>query len=84
MDRRDFIRTNVSGSMAIVGSSLLPDILNADSLEGDRKSYALYLRNSAVSKEDLNIFLNEDSWAQFDPEVGYIFFRTDSSGLYFS
>lgn len=37
-------------------------------------SYEAYLRNSAVPKSMLDVFLDPDepSWARFDPEVGYI------------
>ena len=58
--------------MTLTGSSIFPDFLHGNSLSSDKKSYAEYLRNSAVPKKELNIFLNENSWAQFDPEVGYI------------
>ncbi len=34
-------------------------------------SYAQYLRDSAVSKGVIDTFLNENTWAQFDPELGY-------------
>jgi len=58
--------------MAVTSRSMLPDFLYGESLKGDKKSYARYIRNSALTKEKLDIFLNENSWAQFDPEVGYI------------
>ena len=58
--------------MTISGSSLFPDFLHGKSSGYDKKSYADYLRNSAIPKKELDIFLNENSWAQFDPEVGYI------------
>ncbi|MBM3211090.1 hypothetical protein FJZ33_02655 [Candidatus Poribacteria bacterium] len=37
-------------------------------------SFEQYLRNSALSKEVVDVFLDpsQPSWAQFDPEVGYI------------
>ena len=37
------------------------------------KSYEQYLRDSAVSKEVIDVFLDENkpSWAQFDVELGY-------------
>ena len=72
MDRRKFIKSNVFNAVAAGGISLIPDILMASTLRDEKKSYAEYLRKSAVPKEELDIFLNEDSWAQFDPEVGYI------------
>jgi hypothetical protein len=58
--------------MTAGGASLMPDFLFGRPKIGEKKSYAEYLRNSAVPKEELDIFLNQDSWAQFDPEVGYI------------
>ncbi|NNE77445.1 MAG: hypothetical protein HKN31_10280, partial [Pricia sp.] len=72
MKRRNFIRVNAFSAMAFGGTSLLPDFLYGGKKGNDKKSYAEYLRNSAVPKEELEIFLNENSWAQFDPEVGYI------------
>jgi hypothetical protein len=35
-------------------------------------SFEDYIRNSTASMEEINVFLNELSWAQFDEEVGYI------------
>jgi len=59
--------------MTFSGTSLFPDFLGGTNLRGDgKKSYAEYLRNSAVPRHELDIFLNENTWAQFDPEVGYI------------
>ncbi|MEQ8220500.1 MAG: hypothetical protein RH981_19845 [Arenibacter sp.] len=72
MDRRKFIKSNVFTAMTAGGASLMPDFLFGRPKIGEKKSYAEYLRNSAVPKEELDIFLNQDSWAQFDPEVGYI------------
>ncbi len=51
---------------------MFPDFLHGKPLRDNKKSYTEYLRNSAVPKKELDIFLNENSWAQFDPEVGYI------------
>ncbi|TQO36672.1 hypothetical protein GQ41_1252 [Arenibacter algicola] len=72
MDRRKFIKSNVFTAITAGGASLLPDFLFGRSKIGEKKSYAEYLRKSAVPKEELEIFLEHDSWAQFDPEVGYI------------
>ena len=55
-----------------MGYSFFPDFLNGAGSSKNKKSYAVYLRKSAVPKEELDVFLNENSWAQFDPEVGYI------------
>jgi hypothetical protein len=38
----------------------------------DRPSFEQYLRESAVSREVIDRFLEGPSWAQFDPELGYI------------
>ena len=35
-------------------------------------TYADYIRNAAASEEEIDVFLNKPSWAQFDPDVGYI------------
>ena len=51
---------------------LFPDLLHGGGKKDKAKSYEEYLRKSAVPKEELDIFLHENSWAQFDPEVGYI------------
>jgi hypothetical protein len=72
MKRRNFIKSNTLAAMTITGSTFFPDFLNGNPRKNDKKSYAEYLRKSAVPKEELDIFLNENSWAQFDPEVGYI------------
>ena len=55
-----------------MGYSFFPDFLNSAGSSTDKKSFAEYLRKSAVPKEELDVFLNKNSWAQFDPEVGYI------------
>jgi hypothetical protein len=72
MKRRNFIKSNTLAAMTITGSTIFPDFLHGRSQKSDKKSYAEYLRKSAVPKEELDIFLYENSWAQFDPEVGYI------------
>ncbi len=53
-------------------TSLFPDFLYGKIKKDGKKSYSQYLRESAVPKEELDIFLHKNSWAQFDPEVGYI------------
>jgi len=35
-------------------------------------TWARYLRNTAVPRGVIDTFLHENSWAQFDPELGYI------------
>ena len=38
----------------------------------DKPSFEQYLKESAVSKEVIDRFLQGPSWAQYDPELGYI------------
>jgi hypothetical protein len=35
-------------------------------------SFEEYIRSNIPSKTEIDVFLNETSWAQFDPDVGYI------------
>lgn len=37
-----------------------------------KKSFAEYIREGVPTKKDIDVFLNDISWAQFDPDVGYI------------
>ncbi len=37
-----------------------------------RPTYEQYLRRHLPDRRELDVFLNEMSWAQFDPELGYI------------
>lgn len=71
MNRRKFIKSNAAGAMAIAGYVSFPDILNG-APAGEKKSYVDYIKGSALSSEVIDTFLNKDTWAQFDPEVGYI------------
>ncbi len=72
MHRRKFIKSNALGAVTLGSSSLFPDFLQGKNLKDGVKSYTEYLRNSTVPKEELDIFLHKNSWAQFDSEVGYI------------
>ncbi len=38
----------------------------------DKPSFEQYLRQSAVTREVIDAFLRGPSWAQYDPELGYI------------
>jgi hypothetical protein len=44
----------------------------AEEPEPKKPSFEEYLRQSAVSKEVIGRFLDGPSWAQYDPELGYI------------
>ena len=72
MYRRKFIKSNVITAAVAGLIPMVPNYLFQVSNSKGEKSYREYLRNSAVPKEVLDVFLNENSWAQFDPEVGYI------------
>ena len=37
-----------------------------------KKSFADYITEGVPTKKDIDVFLNDISWAQFDPDVGYI------------
>jgi hypothetical protein len=54
---------------SLVGLLGLPS-LAAD--QPDKPSFEQYLRESAVPKEVIDRFLEGPSWAQYDPELGYI------------
>ncbi len=51
---------------------LLPSYLMAADPGQKKISIEDYVRANVPSKEEINVFLHEMSWAQFDPEVGYI------------
>ena len=53
----------------LVTFSALPVLFAA---EADKPTFEQYLRESAVSKEVIDRFLAGPSWAQYDPELGYI------------
>ena len=36
------------------------------------QTYEEYIRDAAASEEEIDVFLNKASWAQFDPDVGYV------------
>jgi hypothetical protein len=69
--RREFVKKAVTASLAMTGQTVFPDFLSGIG-QGDKRSYVEYLRNSVLTKEEVDVFLNENSWAQFDPDVGYI------------
>lgn len=39
---------------------------------GSKTSFEDHIRSNVASKGEIDVFLNETSWAQFDPDVGYI------------
>jgi len=58
--------------LALAGLALfLPDLATAQPAE-KQPSFENYIRSNVASKREIDVFLNETSWAQFDPDVGYI------------
>jgi hypothetical protein len=53
----------------LVALSMLPSMAAE---KGEKPSFEQYLRENAVSREVIDRFLQGPSWAQFDPELGYI------------
>ena len=52
---------------------LLPTLAAAsDQSQGQKPSFEDYIRSHIPARQEIDVFLNEMSWAQFDPEVGYI------------
>jgi len=49
----------------------LPSLATAQQAE-KKPSFENYIRRNVASKREIDVFLNEPSWAQFDPDVGYI------------
>ncbi|MBR9999605.1 MAG: hypothetical protein KFF73_11570 [Cyclobacteriaceae bacterium] len=72
MKRKNFLNTCTCMTIGMAGYSFFPDLLKSSSMKNPKKSYIEYVRRSAVKKEVLDIFMNENSWAEFDPELGYI------------
>ncbi len=38
----------------------------------EKKSFKEYIKEGVPAKKDIDVFLNDVSWAKFDPDVGYI------------
>ncbi len=51
---------------------LLPTLAAAAEQGKAKPSFEEYLRTHVADRKEIDVFLNEMSWAQFDPEVGYI------------
>jgi len=62
-------RTTAVSAAILVGLSGLPSVAGE---RPDRPTFEQYLKESAVSREVIDRFLQGPSWAQFDPELGYI------------
>lgn len=68
-DRRRFLGKSATGLGAW---SLLAHPSAADATRPRERSFQDYLRAGAVDKRTIDTFLQKDTWAQFDSELGYI------------
>jgi hypothetical protein len=62
------MKTFITG-LICVASLLLPMMVAS---QPSPMSYEKYIRYATASEEEIDVFLNKPSWAQFDPELGYI------------
>ena len=67
----------VPGEFFCIVAALLGCLNSVSNAQHQTPTFEEYLRNSAVPRETLDVFLdpNKRSWAQFDPELGYILGR---------
>jgi len=72
MNRRHFMKSNMTAGLALAGSTRFSNFLSGQISGNGKRSYIDYVKKSVLPKESLDVFLNENSWAQFDPDVGYI------------
>jgi hypothetical protein len=63
---------NLSAPMTMLFVFLLPIQSVAADRAQERISFEDYIRAHVASKEEIDVFLHATSWAQFDPETGYI------------
>ena len=66
MDRNSHTKT---GMLLLL---LLPTLAVASDQTDKKPSFEDYIRAHVPAREEIDVFLHEMSWAQFDPEVGYI------------
>ena len=52
--------------------SLLPTLSVASDQTAKKPSFVEFIKAHVASREEIDVFLHEMSWAQFDPVVGYI------------
>ncbi len=50
---------------------MFPALCAAEDAPQNNRSFEDYIRANLASRQEIDVFLNEMSWAQFDPEVGY-------------
>jgi hypothetical protein len=63
--------SNSRTSIAMLSVFLLPTLSMAADQAERKISFEDYIRANVASKKEIDVFLNEMSWAQFDPDVGY-------------
>jgi hypothetical protein len=56
------------GFLLIVANS----VVFGQATEQVRKSFEEYIRETVPTRQEIDVFLNEMSWAQFDRDIGYI------------
>jgi hypothetical protein len=71
--RRGFLKSTGALGAISAAASLKPALIGAAQPRTQAvTSFEEYVRKSVVDKKVIDVFLNENTWAQFDPELGYI------------
>ena len=67
MDKHKYIEAKWTVIFLLLVTSTAVSQMNKTNI-----SFEEYIRSNIPSKTEIDVFLNETSWAQFDPDVGYI------------
>ena len=67
MDKHKYIQVKWTVIFLLLVTSIASSQMNKANI-----SFEEYLRSNIASKTEIDVFLNGTSWAQFDPDVGYI------------
>lgn len=59
----------IRAAFLLIAADLVSFGLAADQ---QQKSFKEYIRETVPVRKEIDVFLNEMSWAQFDPDIGYI------------
>jgi len=62
----------ISGAVLPLVMAAVFALVGVSVVFGQGKSYEEYIREGVPTREEIDVFLNEVSWAQFDKEVGYV------------
>ncbi len=65
-------RNNPTKLIPLLLLALLASTSAASDETENKPLFEDYLRDSVPARKEIDVFLNEMSWSQFDPEVGYI------------